>query len=85
MKYTLKELRNKKNETQEQTAKALEINRAIYSHYENGIRLPRINVAIKMSIHFGIKIDDIIFLNVNDTKCHINNLKSKVSLEYSKV
>lgn len=84
MKYTLKQLRNKKNETQEQTAKSLGINRAIYSHYENGIRLPRINVAIKMADHFNVKIDDIIFLTKNDTNCHIGN-KRATALEFSRV
>lgn len=84
MKHTLKQLRHKKNETQEQTSKSLDISRAMYSHYENGIRLPRINVAIKMATYFGVKVDDIIFLNNNDTKRHISN-KEITSLGYSRV
>lgn len=60
-KYNLKELRKMMNETQKQTAKSLGINRAIYSHYENGIRIPRIDIATKMAVHFNVKLEDIIF------------------------
>ena len=45
--YTLKELRNKKQETQNETANSININRSLYSHYENGIRIPRVDVAKK--------------------------------------
>ncbi|MGJ0847749.1 helix-turn-helix transcriptional regulator [Tissierella praeacuta] len=63
--YTLKELRNKKQETQQKTAKAIDINRALYSHYENGRRVPRIDVAKKIAEHFGVKVDQIRFINKN--------------------
>jgi putative transcriptional regulator len=64
--YTLKELRNKKQETQQKTANAIHIDRSLYSHYENGIRMPRIDVAKKIAAHFGVKVDQIKFINKND-------------------
>lgn len=66
-KYNLKELRRMKNETQKQTAQSLGINRAIYSHYENGIRTPKVDIATKMATYFNVKLEDIIFLYKNDT------------------
>jgi len=62
MKYKLKELRVKKHKTQEQTAKAIGINRAAYSHYENGLRLPRVDIASKIAAYFNVKVEDISFV-----------------------
>lgn len=61
--YTLKELRNKKQETQQKTANSININRSLYCHYENGIRMPRIDVAKKIAAHFEVKVDQIRFIN----------------------
>lgn len=69
-KYTLKQLRNLKQETQQQTADAVKLNRALYSHYENGIRVPRVDVAKRLAEHFGVTVEQIIFLNRNDTIRH---------------
>lgn len=59
--FTLKEIRNKKKETQKETANAIGINRSLYSHYENGIRIPRVDIAKKIAAHFGVKVEQIIF------------------------
>ncbi len=68
--YTLKELREMRNETQEQVSAAVGLNRALYSHYENGIRTPRVDVAKKIARYFDVSVEEIIFLNTNDTKSH---------------
>lgn len=64
--YTLKELRKINQETQEKTAKSININRSLYSHYENGIRIPRVAVAQKIASHFGVKVEQIEFINKKD-------------------
>ncbi|WMM24088.1 helix-turn-helix transcriptional regulator [Tissierella sp. MB52-C2] len=69
-KYTLKQLREVKGETQEQVSTAIELNRALYSHYENGIRMPRVDIAKKIAKYFNVSVEEIIFLNTNDTKSH---------------
>lgn len=70
MKYKLKELRTRMHKTQDQIAKAIGINRAAYSHYENGLRFPKVDIAIKIATYFHVKVEDIIFLHENDTICH---------------
>ncbi|SDL19252.1 helix-turn-helix transcriptional regulator [Natronincola ferrireducens] len=72
-KMTLKELRKKKKETQEMTAKGIGINRAVYSHYENGIRTPNVIVAKRIAEYFKVKIEDIFFIS-NDTISHKGKL-----------
>lgn len=61
--YTLKQLRKRRQETQIETAKSIDINRSLYSHYENGIRIPRVDVAKKIALHFGVKVEEIEFVN----------------------
>lgn len=62
--YTLKELRMMRDETQETVSRGIGINRALYSHYENGIRTPNVHVAKNIARYFGVKVDDIIFLSL---------------------
>ncbi|WP_333888259.1 helix-turn-helix transcriptional regulator [Clostridium sp.] len=80
MKYKLKELRVKKHKTQDEVAKAIGINRAAYSHYENGLRFPKVDTAIKMALYFQVKVEDIIFVHQNDTICHdkLETIKKEV-------
>lgn len=61
--YTLKKLRSEKQETQKQTADSININRSLYSHYENGLRIPRVDVAKKIATHFGVKVEQINFIS----------------------
>lgn len=59
--YTLKQLRAIKCETQEETAESININRSLYSHYENGIRVPRVDTAKQIARHFGVRVEQIKF------------------------
>ncbi len=72
--FTLKELRKSKNETQAVTASGIGINRAMYSHYENGLRTPNVHVAKKIAKYFGVRVDDIIFFIPKDTNGHKSNV-----------
>ncbi|AOY76784.1 helix-turn-helix transcriptional regulator [Clostridium formicaceticum] len=63
-KLTLKELRKKRKETQEAAAKGVGINRAIYSHYENGIRVPNVIVAKRIAEYFKVRVEDIFLQQV---------------------
>lgn len=53
----LAELRKKKGETQEQTAKKLGLTRSAYSQYELGTRNPDTEILKKMADHFERSID----------------------------
>ena len=57
----LKRLRTEKNETQEDTAKAAGVSLSAYRAYENGERIPRDEVKIRLADHFGTTIKDIFF------------------------
>lgn len=58
---TLRTLRNERHETQEDVAKELKISTSAYGMYENGKRLPRDDVKIKISKHFGKPVAEIFF------------------------
>ncbi len=53
----LKELHTMRQITQSEVAKALNIERAIYSQYELGKRSPNINMLIKISNFYKVFID----------------------------
>jgi transcriptional regulator with XRE-family HTH domain len=53
----LKELREKKNMTQDDLCKELNIRQATLSHYENNKRTPDLEMLIKISKVFGVSID----------------------------
>lgn len=60
-KYTLKELRARKNETQEQTAKALSVSTQTYNSWEKNFGVTNLSKAKDVAEHFGVRIDDIFF------------------------
>jgi DNA-binding XRE family transcriptional regulator len=60
--YTLKELRARKNETQEQTANALGISTQTYNAWEKSISNVSISKVNALAKHFGVKLGEI-FLN----------------------
>lgn len=64
MKYSLKELRARKNETQQQTADALGISIQTYNAWEKDISNVAISKVIAVAEHFGVTLDDI-FLPCN--------------------
>ena len=60
-KYTLKELRARKNETQEQTAKALGISVQTYNAWEKDVSNVAIGKVAAVAAHFGVALKDIFF------------------------
>lgn len=60
-KYTLKELRARKNETQEQTARALGISPQTYNAWERDISNVGISKVAAVASHFGVALEDIFF------------------------
>ena len=61
MQYTLRELRARKNETQEQTANALGISPATYNAWErdvSGVAIGKVNAIAE---HFGVTLSEIFF------------------------
>ena len=56
------------NRSQEEVAKALGISVSALSMYEQGNRIPRDEIKIRMAKYYGISIDDL-FLILSLTKC----------------
>lgn len=63
MKVTLKGLRATLNLTQKEMAEKLSIHTGTWQNYERGISYPDVPVIQKIEDVFGVKYDDIIFLN----------------------
>lgn len=60
MKYSLKELRARKNETQQQAAEALGISPQTYNAWERDISGVAISKVIAVAVHFGVSLDEIL-------------------------
>lgn len=56
----LSALRNQAGETQEQVAQAVDITTVSLSRYENGQRMPRMNILNRLARHYGVAIDEIL-------------------------
>lgn len=67
-KYTLKELRARKDVTQEQAARDLGVSTQTYNDWEkNGIAKVAINKVMKLAEYFGVQMGDIFLpINMND-------------------
>ena len=61
----LKELRVKKNVTQDDMAELLKIKRQTYSAYERGVSTPDANSLLTMANFFGVSVD---YILENETK-----------------
>lgn len=61
-KYSLKELRARKNETQEDVAKALGISVQTYNAWEKSISNVGVSKVLALANHFGVNLTEI-FLN----------------------
>ncbi len=61
MKYTLKELRARKNETQEEVAKNLGISIQTYNAWEKDISNIAVSKVYALAEYFGVTIDEIKF------------------------
>lgn len=53
----LKELRRNSGKTQQEVANDLKITQKAYSNYENGTRLPNIEMIMDMAEYFKVPID----------------------------
>lgn len=58
---TLKKLRRSKNISQKQLADILKIDQSAISKYENGVQLPELKIAIKISEYFETSLDYLIY------------------------
>lgn len=61
MLYSLRAIRNNKNETQEQSAKAVGVSVDTWANYEKGITYPDIPILKRIEAHFGVSYNDIDF------------------------
>ena len=59
MKYTLRELRARKNKTQEETAKDLGISTTTYNAWEKDISNVAVSKVFALSEYFGININEL--------------------------
>ena len=60
------------NRSQEEVAKAVNISTSALSMYENGSRIPRDEIKIKLAKYYGKSVQ-YIFFNKNDTECDEND------------
>lgn len=56
----LKEIRAKRNLTQQQVADHIGCSSVVYSRYENGIRQPSIEVLLRLADLFGVTVDELL-------------------------
>lgn len=56
------ELRNNRQESREDAAKALNISASALAMYEQGNRIPRDNIKIRIADHYGVTVGDIFFV-----------------------
>lgn len=53
----ISELRKRKNISQRQAANDLGISQALLSHYENGLREPKLEFVVKVCDYYGVSAD----------------------------
>lgn len=58
---TLSELRAKKGETLKDVADAIGVTVMALSHYENGKRVPRDDIKVRLAKHYGETVDSIFY------------------------
>jgi putative transcriptional regulator len=68
LKYSLKELRARKNLTQEQTAKELDISTQTYNSWEQDFGKVKTRDANRVANFFGVTMDDILFIEKLENK-----------------
>ena len=56
------ELRINRQESREDAAKALNISASALAMYEQGNRIPRDNIKIRIADHYGVTVGDIFFV-----------------------
>jgi DNA-binding XRE family transcriptional regulator len=63
IRYSLKELRARKNITQKEMAKVLDVSTQTYNAWENDLSNVKISKVYEIAEHFGLTIDDIKWQN----------------------
>lgn len=76
----IKNLREKNNISRENFANAVEISQSALSMYENGQRIPRDEVKLRIARFFNTSIEEL-FLQIKYTKCEPNVY---LTIQYSK-
>lgn len=61
MTYSLKELRARKNKTQEEVAKDLGISHQTYCAWEKDVSRVKVSKAYKIAKYFGVTLDELDF------------------------
>ena len=64
-KNNIKTLRKRRSRTQDEVAFALEMKRSTLSGYENGVAQPNMDALIKFSEYYGVAIDTLIRVDLN--------------------
>ena len=57
----LREIRTERGETIEQFARSIGVSNSAIAMYENGQRIPRDEIKIKIAEHFGVSVESIFF------------------------
>ncbi|NMA95558.1 MAG: helix-turn-helix transcriptional regulator [Clostridiales bacterium] len=65
-------LREKMNLTQRQVAKAINITTSYYGMIEQGVRTPKLDIAIKIADFFGTNVKEIFFDNLDNKASNTN-------------
>jgi transcriptional regulator with XRE-family HTH domain len=68
----LRKLRTERNKMQKEVAIDLSVSKTCYSSYENDIRMPGIEMLIKIADYYKVSID---YLLNRDKKININKIK----------
>jgi len=61
-------IRNERGETQEHVAECVGITYVSLSRYENGQRMPKMNILARLADHYGVSVDELIGRNEPETK-----------------
>lgn len=68
----LKELRKERNLKQEEIASILNVDRTTVSNWERGEKQPSIDILIKLRSIYGVTLDEIVGLKIENPKNDIN-------------
>jgi len=61
-------IRNERGETQEHVAECVGITYVSLSRYENGQRMPKMNILARLADHYGVTVDELIGRDEPETK-----------------
>ena len=87
----LKKLRSERNKLQKEVAIDLKISNTGYSSYENDLRMPGVEMLIKIANYYNVTIDYLLgldnrtFLDKNEIELRIKNLKDKFNSEINNI